>query len=135
MKKLTFNVGTARDDSGIEFPSYNRRLSLEEKILRIVRRYRARERYRLKRRVGKRKRLARHSLRQPQHRHFGGQPANVLEKAVRVCNADTLDRSASAAAARIAPGFVAGRLLAQSGCSSAGRLGPRPTGSNVSARQ
>lgn len=90
-----------------------RRLSLEQKILRIIRRYRAAEKQRARRQALSAKRTPRDSPRHRVHQkhHSAFMPFPVFGKAARICNVSTPAWTASAALTPSARGFVASRLL------------------------
>jgi hypothetical protein len=90
-----------------------RRVSLEQKIMRLIRRYRAEERRTRRRQAASEKHRcrARHSPGTQTREESEQNAANPLERTARVCSASTLAAMANAVVAPVAPGFVAGRLL------------------------
>ncbi len=111
MKHQEFE-GSAEDVLAYIQKPAKRRLSLEQKLLRLVRRYRAAE----KRRLRKPARTAgcrRRNRRRPNGGREGApsqQTSNLLERAARVPKSNTLVRVANATVAPVAPGLVAGLL-------------------------
>ena len=103
--------------------------------MRLVRRYRAAERYRQKRQTTPQKRHPEVPPPSPQRMEFSVIPAEVFEKVARVWNANTLAWRASAAMVPTTPGFVAGRLLAENGRFNAETLSSHPNARNFSPRQ
>jgi hypothetical protein len=130
------SFGSCREDLPTNATLTNpRRLSLEEKILRLVRQYRAREKRRLKKQNALPRSLPVVSeVPRSTRPGLDAKPSQVFEQAARVWSASTLAGDASAAAAPAVPGLVAGRLLATSGHSFAGEIGLGPGGRRLVAR-
>ena len=115
MRKRTSNCSSLQKDAPHTAPLREKRVSLEEKILLMIRRYRASEKRRLKRRTGTSKHIHRENDGKISRlQSTGDQKASLsFEQAARVCGANTLAWKVSATLAPKARGFVAGRLLLQ----------------------
>lgn len=128
MRKRNTFVGRMDGIPSNTNPPASRRVSLEEKILRLVRQYRAAEKRRQKRQTAPSKRfsMVSHSRVAHQMPGCGRTTAKALEKAARACSTNTPAWKASAAMVPAAPGFVAGRLFTRNGRPSAITVASRP---------
>ena len=133
MRKRKPIVGRQEDSSFSPPPIQKPRLSLEQKILRYLRRYRAAEKRRLKKesKSGKRHSRIRYLQKEERNPEIGGEPAKAFERAARVCSANTLAKKPSAAKVRTAPRIVAGRFLLPGGPASSDMTGCNPVGQRL----